>query len=341
MHLHFINSLYLFHIYSNEAIKFVRFTSIYGRSKVYALYPNKYTAFTMVNILIIWGLIILFIVQPDVTHSGAEIGAQLFTHALLPYLLPYIILTQWLLKMPNSAQNVVSWKGFLKAYVLGSFGGFPVGAVTLSEMTKNKELSKRQASWLLAACHAPGPMFIIGFVGTELFNNIQLGWKLLAAIHSANILFFFLTLRFSLKKSSGNENTTLAIQKQEDAPLLSAIKESSSIIILVATTVIFFSALGTVLSHLIESVFAVDTGITQTFVLSIFEMTTGVQSATNHFSGRFIYPLIVATIVSMNGLSIHMQVAVIAKSAGLSIRPYIAGRLWSICAVPVIFYFLL
>ena len=26
-------------------------------------------------------------------------GAQLFVHALLPYLLPYIILTQWLLKI--------------------------------------------------------------------------------------------------------------------------------------------------------------------------------------------------------------------------------------------------
>ncbi len=34
--------------------------------------------------------------------TGAEAGAQLFIHALLPYLLPYIILTQWLLKMPNS-----------------------------------------------------------------------------------------------------------------------------------------------------------------------------------------------------------------------------------------------
>ena len=69
-----------------------------------------------------------------------------------------------------------------------------VGAVTVTEMMKNGELSQQQSGLLLAACHAPGPMFIIGFVGTELFGNVSSGWKLLAAIHIANILFFLLAI---------------------------------------------------------------------------------------------------------------------------------------------------
>ena len=151
----------------------------------------------MINLSVVWGLIILFILQPSIAHAGAEAGAQLFIHALLPYLLPYIILTQWLLKMPNRAQKAPKWRRFLKAYVLGSFGGFPVGAVTVTEMMKNGELSQKQSGLLLAACHAPGPMFIIGFVGTELFGNVGSGWKLLAAIHIANILFFLLAVAIS------------------------------------------------------------------------------------------------------------------------------------------------
>lgn len=295
----------------------------------------------MINIAIIWGLIILFILQPGVAHDGAEVGARLFVNALLPYLLPYIILTQWLLKMPVTHKKTAPWKRFLKAYVLGSFGGFPVGAVTVSEMTKKKELSRQQAGLLLAACHAPGPMFIIGFVGTELFGDIQMGWNLLIAIHLANILFFLLTLIF-IKTKTHSEEIHLSVTEQNTGmPLLDSLKESSNIIILVATTVIFFSALGTVLSHLLSTTFAVDTGITQTFILSIFEMTTGVQSATYHFSKLAIFPLIIAAIISLNGLSIHMQVAVIAKSAGISMRPYVLGRLWSILLVPIIFYFFL
>ena len=295
----------------------------------------------MINIVMIWALIILFILQPGVAHDGAEAGARLFMHALLPYLLPYIILTQWLLKIPTSLKKTAPWKRFVKAYILGSFGGFPVGAVTVSEMTKNGELSQKQGGLLLAACHAPGPMFVIGFVGTELFGTSSMGWKLLLAIHTANILFFFITLLF-LKADNDLKGAFLpSKEKKSGMPLLDAINESSSIIILVATTVIFFSSLGIVLSTIIASTFSVDTGIAQTITLAIFEMTTGVQSATDHFSGIAIFPLLIAAIISMNGLSIHIQVAVIAKSAHISMRPYVLGRLWSIFLVPVVFYFLL
>ena len=295
----------------------------------------------MINIVMIWALIILFILQPGVAHDGAEAGARLFMHALLPYLLPYIILTQWLLKIPTPLKKTAPWKRFIKAYILGSFGGFPVGAVTVSEMAKNGELSHKQGGLLLAACHAPGPMFVIGFVGTELFGSSSMGWKLLLAIHIANILFFFITLMFLRTGSDLKESLSSIKEKKHGMPLLDAINESSKIIILVATTVIFFSSLGIVLSTIIASTFSVDTGIAQTITLAIFEMTTGVQSATDHFSTIAIFPILIAAIISMNGLSIHIQVAVIAKSAKISMRPYVLGRLWSILLVPIFFYFLL
>ena len=294
----------------------------------------------MVNLFIIWGLILLFILQPGVAHDGAETGARLFVHALLTYLLPYIILTQWLLKMPSTEKRVTPWKKFMKAYVLGSFGGFPVGAVTVSAMTENEEITRKQGGLLLASCHAPGPMFVIGFVGIELFTDITIGWKLLIAIHIVNIMFFFMTLLF-IGRQKEILNDVQPNQAQTKMPLLDAIKDSSEIIILVATTVIFFSALGVVLATSIASIFSVDTGIAQTATLAFFEMTSGVQSATIHFSDLPIFPILIAAIISMNGLSIHIQVAVIAKSAKLSIRPYLIGRIWSVLMVPTLFYFLL
>ncbi|MBE1553575.1 hypothetical protein [Sporosarcina limicola] len=297
--------------------------------------------FHMINIAVIWGLIILFILKPGVAHAGAVAGAQLFIHALLPYLLPYIILTQWLLKIPNHTQNIPKWRRFMKAYVLGSFGGFPVGAVTVTAMTKNGELARKHSGLLLAACHAPGPMFIIGFVGTEIFGNIETGWKLLAAIHIANILFFLIAILFLYRKQEMDNIPSRFIQTTIEMPLLEALKESSTVIILVATTVIFFSSLGTVLSNGITSAFTVDMGISKTLALSFFEMTSGVQSATDHFLDLSIFPILIAIIISMNGLSIHMQVFVIAKSCGIPMTPYFVGRIWSIIFVPIIFYFIL
>ncbi|PIC58882.1 hypothetical protein CSV80_02540 [Sporosarcina sp. P12(2017)] len=290
----------------------------------------------MSNVLFIWALIFLFILQPDVAHEGAVSGAQLFTHALLPYLLPYIILTQWLLKMP-SKQGTSQWSRYIKAYVLGSFGGFPVGAVTVSEMKKNGEISAAESSLLVASCHAPGPMFIIGFVGNELFGSTTSGWKLLIAIHLANIVFFVLAMSLL---GSRYQQAAIPIIPQQDhktSPLLRSIKDSSSVILLVATTVIFFSSLGNVLSHSISSVITVDMGVTKTLLLAVFEMTSGVQSATEHFAGDAMYPMLIAAILSINGMSIHMQVMTIAKSAGIRILPYVIARVWNTLLVPILF----
>lgn len=294
----------------------------------------------MVNVTIIWALIILFILQPGVAHEGAVAGAHLFMQALLPYLLPYIILTQWLLKMP--ANHVSSrWKRYIKAYVLGCFGGFPVGAVTVSEMKRNGEFSPAESSLLLAACHAPGPMFIIGFIGSELFGNLGDGWKLLAAIHIANLLFFLCALLLLFRQQPQLSGLPQDLRKPSESPLLDSIKESSSVIILVATTVIFFSALGTVISTLISVVFPVDMAISKTLLLALFEMTSGVQSATESFQFHALFPALIAAIVSINGFSIHIQVFTIAKSAGISVIPYILGRFFNTILVPIIFILLI
>jgi hypothetical protein len=295
----------------------------------------------MITIITVWGLIILFILQPGIAHDGAVAGAQLFIHALLPYLLPYIILTQWLLKMPGNPNRIPKWRRYTKAYILGSFGGFPVGALTVTEMLKNGELTKKQSSILLAACHAPGPMFIIGFVGTELFGNIGDGWKLLIALHIANLLFFLLAILLLPHENESEMHPELSQKKLSGLPLLEAIKESSSVIILVATTVIFFSSLGNVLSTTATSLFIMDMGIAKTLSLAIFEMTSAVQSATEHFYNEAIFPFLIAAIISMNGLSIHMQVFVIAKAVKIPMTPYVLGRLWSVLLVPFILYLIM
>ncbi len=117
-------------------------------------------------------------------------------------------------------------------------------------------------------------------------------------------------------------------------PLLEAIKESSSVIILVATTVIFFSALGTVLSTVIYINFLGRHRHNKNRCPINFRNDFRCPICDRPFCDYPIFPFIIAAILSLNGLSIHMQVAVIAKSANIPMLPYIGGRLWSIVLVP-------
>ena len=55
-----------------------------------------------------WALIILLFLQPGVAHKGALEGMSIFTTALLPYLLPYLVITQLFIRSKNSFLNTTN-----------------------------------------------------------------------------------------------------------------------------------------------------------------------------------------------------------------------------------------
>ena len=55
-----------------------------------------------------WALIILLFLQPGVAHKGAVEGMRIFTTALLPYLLPYLVITQLFIRSQNSFLNTTN-----------------------------------------------------------------------------------------------------------------------------------------------------------------------------------------------------------------------------------------
>ena len=66
---------------------------------------RNYNAATclMISIAVIWGLIILFILQPGIAHDGAEAGAQLICTRLASLLAPIHHLDAMAVKNPCRA----------------------------------------------------------------------------------------------------------------------------------------------------------------------------------------------------------------------------------------------
>lgn len=287
------------------------------------------------NTAMIWSMILLFLLRPAVAREGAEFGIELFAEALLPYLLPYLILTQWLLRLPGrepKSRTGTYWK----TYVLGAFGGFPVGAASVAHLVKDGRLSRTEGGFLTAVCHAPSSMLLVGFVGHELFGNSAAGWKLMAVIHGVNLVLLAVgTLYFRSRPAEAAPVRDAGGRRP--SPLTASLKESSQTIVLVATTVIFFSAVGTVASELISSMTGIGAATAGMAVFPLFEMTAGLRMAADLFGGTPLHSIITALVLSMNGFSIHLQVAVIARGAGIPLRPYVAARLFHMASVPLIF----
>ncbi|WP_397537415.1 hypothetical protein [Rummeliibacillus pycnus] len=290
------------------------------------------------NILICWLFILLLLLQPGLAHEGADTGMELFIDHLFPYLLPYLILTQWLLRLTNvsSIPQHSKWKFYLQVYSLSALGGFPTGAATISFLYKQQQVTKKEAPLLLAICHAPSPLFVVGFVGVEILKNPNSGWYMLALIHFVNIVMLAIFILKFRKK-----NTHSIVSQQPDtvtSPLIESIKNSLPTVLLVAATVIFFTTISFVLTEtLLRFVHQLPNAIMLS-LYSLLEMTSGLDASQNLFANSKWLELIVITILSMQGLSIHLQVAVLAKEARISMKPYVYTRVFQTLLIPFLYW---
>lgn len=278
------------------------------------------------NILICWSLMILFIFLPGIAHKGAELGLDVFIHRLLPYLLPYLVVSQWLLFVFYKAN---SWQpnflNSLKIYGIGAFGGFPTGAATISTLVKGNMLSPKTASHLIGICHAPSPMFVVGVVGTQFLASPQKGLILLIMIHCINLIFLLLFHKYI---PSNFPTSDTKLNKHVPSPFSEGVNQTASILLLVATTVVFFTTVSTVITAVINHFTSSISQHLIVLIYSFFEMTAGLEVAFQMFEQDPFFPLLAVIILSFNGVSIHMQVIVLAKSSSLSLRPYFLYRLF-------------
>ncbi len=289
------------------------------------------------NILLCWLFILLLLLQPGLAHEGADTGMTLFIDHLFPYLLPYLILTQWLLRLTNVTSIQHSkWKFYLQVYFLCALGGFPTGAATISFLFKQNQITKKEAPLLLAICHAPSPLFVVGFVGIEILNKPISGWYMLALFHFVNIV---MLVFFILKFRKLNTIPT-GFHKEVDSstsPLIESIKSSLPTVLLVAATVIFFTTISFVLTETILRFVELPEGL-MVAVYSILEMTSGLAESHLLFANSKWLELIVLTILSIQGLSIHLQVAVLAKEAQISMVPYVLTRVVQAVLIPLLYW---
>ena len=283
-----------------------------------------------------WALIILLFLQPGVAHKGAIEGMRIFTTALLPYLLPYLVITQMFIRSQNTFLKTKNkFKLYINIFLLSAIGGFPSGAAIISSLKEMGTLNNRNASWLLGICHAPSPMFVIGFVGIEIFQAEIPGLKLLIIIHALNFLFLLVFIIFSPAIQMNVETV-----KTSSSPFQESIRETSQILMLIGTTVVFFTTVSIIVFESVKEILPSISPLLLVFVASFFEMTGGISLAGEILSGKAMLPIVVALIIAFSGISIHMQIIVLAQKAGISIRKYLLFRILHIILIPTIFFFI-
>lgn len=170
------------------------------------MFSTKFKSFNRDKIAkIILALFLLFLIIclsifPDKYSKSTFNGIALFAVSVLPSLLPYFFLTAilsrlnvlscFLKKFDNFTSKVFRINGYSAyAFFMSILSGYPVGSKIVYELHSNNLISDSESSRLSLLSSTSGPLFIIGAVGSTMFESKTCG----VIIYIAHVLSAVLT----------------------------------------------------------------------------------------------------------------------------------------------------
>lgn len=325
------------------------------RSFKFILFSVKENLLAIIFILFTLSLVIF----SSSNLSAAKTGLSLWANSVVPSLFPFFIATELL-----SYTNVIPILGralnFLMRplfnvpgegsfpFIMGIISGYPTGAKIVSKFKNDGVCTDLEAERLLAFTNNSGPLFIIGTVGISLFGSIEIGLLLLLthilACITVGIVFRFWKYDKSYKSKSKHVSKTYTSSSANISSLGkilgASITSATRTVVLIGGFVVLFSVIISVVNssgildllckiiNPLLKIFNIDSRFSSGLISGIIELTNGV-SIISSISVKAISVNIVfcAFLLGFGGISVVLQVFSIVSEAGISIKPYILGKL--------------
>ena len=248
-----------------------------------------------------------FALFPEKVILGAQNGLAMCINAIIPSLLPFMLLSACLIKSGFSrplgavVSKVITPLTKISAngcvcLITGIIGGYGAGVRAISESYREKLIDKCEAERLLGICNNAGPIFVIGTIGVGFFDSKSIGTTLfIVQVITVVICSMIFMPRLKMSKISVREEWNF--YRKNRADLSSVIVESGisagEAIISVCTFVITFSAILAVLP--VED---------YPIVSGFFEVMRGCSELSRAGYGSL---MLVSAAISWGGVSVHLQ----------------------------------
>lgn len=287
---------------------------------------------TMLNILAITAAA-LMIFFPEKSIQFSKQALNMCYEVIIPSLFPFFICSG-LLVYSGFAQSISSlFRPVMKplfnvnengaaAFVLGIISGYPLGAVTACQLYESAYLSKSEAERLLAFCNNSGPLFILGAVGIAMYQSPKIGIILYISHIISAVLVGILAGFYGRNKFSAPASR-LGIADESPAQIFSKVLANSinSILTVCGAIIFFFTVSGIIigfmpfspaLNALISAFLEFAGGIKR---ISMLDLPINIRVVASSFA------------VGFAGLCVHIQVMSVTAKYGLSLKPYIIGKI--------------
>ena len=285
-----------------------------------------------VSVLLCLLLLLLIIFAPAVS-SGAAGGLILWYSQVLPALMPFTLILQLMM-----AGGTVSWLGqIMGPAIVRIFGlspacsfcilsgflcGFPMGALTASQMLEQKLISKKEAQLLSSACNNAGPMFLGSYI---LEQQLHAGDKrpvLMIIFYGSALL--WLWFRSLFIHPGAVTSSSPAIRKHKTASAVSfryILLNSSELMLKIGVSMMIFAIFCEVINSM--SVISPENASLLTMLM---EITNGAHAIAVLSLTDKIKTVLIMSGTAFGGLCIAFQTYTVIHSQKLSFVKYLMDK---------------
>lgn len=266
-----------------------------------------------------FGMLILILDSRCAVTYGCQ-AIELCLKSVIPSLYPLIFLSGlltsalWgssniLLRQIAKILNIPSGGEYL--LLSGFLSGYPVGALTISDAVRCKQINEKTAQALLAYCNNAGPAFLFGMVAPQ-FSEKWMSWSLwaihvLSAAMVGNIFF------------RPEESEIEIIDK--NLSLMDIIVNSIKSLAMICGWILLFRLFIGFLERWVLWLFPDSIKV---LIIGLLELSNGCCRLTEieAVSARFIAA---AAMLSFGGVCVYLQT--VSAVRGISLKTYISGKL--------------
>lgn len=317
----------------------------------------------------------LIIIAPNIVITGARDGLLLWFNNIIPAILPFLIGTNLLIRL-----GFIDFLGYILeplmkklfnvngsgafALILGMLSGYPVGAKITANLRESGKLSKVEAQRLISFTNNSGPLFILGTVGIGMYQNIMIGYFILA-IHylsalTVGFLFKFYKVgddhikgyntytkisktKYSLKTALLKLKISRIKNQSTFGQILGeSVRDALEVLAMIGGFVILFSVISSLLIKVIPSISPIFNGS----FMGLIEVTNGALLLSS-IDGVFSV-IACCGIISFAGISILAQTASMINKSDIKMSVYLVSKImhaiisiiYAIICIPIIQSFL-
>ena len=294
-------------------------------------------------------MFLLFLLkEPQAAMEGARYGLMLWAKQLLPSLLPFLILTQLLIRsgyLSRISETLHLPQSYFVLFA-GTLFGFPMGCKLTTDLYAHGQLSKEDASLLFIIANQMSPAFVGGYILSETLHLPQLLPMTYAILYAPSLCYGLLMLMIHHRRLSHHTQPSACIVTKKAtsglqmnfAILDAGIMNSFETMLKLGGYVMLFAVITRMCQHYLTAI-----PVISTFIASLLEITGAVSVLNHTIQSTYLKYVAILGATAFGGCSGIAQTASLIHTdhlpeqrsipamrsvqSVLSMRSYICGRL--------------